>query len=119
MRLFIAALVAAMLLLVTACQTVEDNVPPQVHFVQPQRGDSFPPGVYTMKAVATDNDSVHWVVFFVYTEMLGVIEQRQEDTFTLAVDCRDDTLTAYSLRAFAMDMANNETLDSLTVYIRR
>jgi hypothetical protein len=112
---------AAILLLAAACQSTPeaDTVPPQVHFVQPQRGDSFSPGVYTMKAVATDNDSVHWVIFFVYTEMLGIVEQRKGDTFSLAVDCSTDTLSAYFLRAFAMDLANNTTFDSVTVYVRR
>jgi hypothetical protein len=110
--LFVIALFAA------ACQP-KDMAPPTVHFVSPQAGDSFPPGVYTLKAVATDDVGPTHVAFFVYTEMLGLVYDSKGDTFSVEVDCRTDTLTAYQLRAFAVDEADNQVMDSLTVYISR
>lgn len=77
------------------------------------------PGVYTLVAVAADDRRMDFVVFFAYTEMLGMVTTAQADTYRVAVDCRTDTGHVYLLRAFAYDAAENGTSADIRVHVRR
>ena len=107
-------------LLPTGCDNQSpDTAPPVIGWVYPQDGDTVDPGVYTLVATATDDRRVDFVVFFVYTEMLGMVTTAQSDTYRVAVDCRADTGHVYRLRAFAYDEADKGTSADVTIYVRR
>jgi hypothetical protein len=118
----LASVVAFILfaLLPAGCDNqLPDTVPPVVGWVYPQDGDTVDPGVYTLVATATDDRRVDFVVFFAYTEMLGMVTTVQSDTYRVAVDCRADTGHVYQLRAFAYDQAENGTYADVTIHVRR
>jgi hypothetical protein len=111
---------ALLALLPAGCDNrLPDTVPPVISWVYPHDGDTVDPGVYTLVATATDDRQVDYVVFFAYTEMLGMVTTAQSDTYRVAVDCRADTGHAYRLRAFAYDQADNGTSADITIYVRR
>ena len=111
----------AMVVLVAGCDNsnTSDTVPPQISWVYPHDGDTVSPGVYTLTAVATDDQQMDFVVFFAYNEMLGLVRTAQADTYRVAVDCTSDTSHVYLLRAFAYDKADNGTSANVTIYVRR
>jgi hypothetical protein len=94
-------------------------VPPVIGWVLPQNGDTVDPGVYTLTAVATDDRSIDFVVFFAGPEILGMVHDATADTYRVAVECFSDTGRVYVLRAFAYDLASNGTCAQETVYVRR
>ena len=93
-----------------------ENVPPSVKFIQPQNGDTLQPGIYEMSAYATDNQQVDIVVFWVGTEMLGMLEYNPSDTYRLTVDAPDGS---YQLRVEADDHSHNRAFDYVTVHFHR
>jgi len=114
------ALVAlAMLALLPVGCKEPDTSYPTVRWVRPQDGDTIDPGIHELVTVATDDREVSRVFFFVYTEMLGIVDQRTGDTFRLKVDCIADTLATYQLFASAEDRGDNMTQASVTVHVRR
>ena len=120
MKLVIATAFALLALLPAGCdQGLPDTMPPTISWVYPHDGDTVDAGVYTLVAVAADDRRMDFVVFFAYTEMLGMVTTAQADTYRVAVDCRTDTGHVYLLRAFACDQAENGTSANVTVYVRR
>jgi len=96
-----------------------DPEPPAINFVYPADGDTLDPGVYVLRAVATDNQELRWVDFWVGTEMLGIVRTSRADTFSIGWDCLHDTAETYELRANALDMAYNYAFSNNRVYVRR
>ena len=112
---------ALLAFLAAGCDKTElpDVVPPVISWVSPHDGDTVPPGVYTLTAVATDDREMDFVVFFVGTEMLGLVSTAQADTYRVAVECFSDTGQVYELQAYAYDKVPNGTCATVTVYVRR
>ena len=122
MKFVLAAAFALLAFLHAGCDKPEtqDTVPPEISWVYPAEGDTFDPGVYELAAVATDDREMDFVVFFVGTEMLGLVSTARADTYRIVVDCRDDTGRVHQLRAFAYDKEPNGTFaGDRTVYVRR
>ena len=109
----------ALLLLLVTCASKPDNESPTAHFVYPLRGETIDPGVYVMKAIATDDQAMHRVSFWAFDEMLGIVDQSKGDTYSLGIDCRTDTMKSYVLGAIAEDQAGNQGRDTVTIYVRR
>lgn len=121
MRFLLAAAFGLLALLPAGCDSsgTPDTVAPEISWVYPHDGDTVSPGVYTLTAVATDDRAVDFVVFFVGSEMLGLVHTAQGDTYRVAVECFSDTGHVYQLRAFAYDKTPNGTCADAIVYVRR
>jgi hypothetical protein len=118
-------LAVAALLLLSGCRQVNDPVAPAVHWVFPHDGDTLEPGVYVLKAVATDDQSLRWISFWSnypgssVAIMLGLFRQSPGDTYTLGWDCLHDTGSYYWLSVTAEDRADNAAHDFAGVAVRR
>jgi hypothetical protein len=98
--------------------TPNDTVKPSVQFIRPADGDTFPPGIYTISAQASDDQELDFVVFWAYDEMLSLLHQpARGDTYEADVDCRGVTDTPVQLAVEAVDKAVNITRQSLTIFI--
>lgn len=112
-------LLCALLSISSDCPTVNDTVPPVVHFIQPADGDTFDPGVYELRAIAYDDVAMKSVVFWADSEMLAYVTRASGDTYSAVVDCRADTHRVYPLTANAVDRAHNQSFDLIRVFVRR
>jgi len=112
------AAVVLLALLPVGCEEPDTSYP-TVRWVYPADGDTVDPGVHELVTVATDDREVRRVFFFVYSEMLGIVDRLDSDTFRLKVDCIADTLPVYRLFASAEDFGGNMTQEDVTVYVRR
>ncbi len=106
-------------LLVVACTTPPDYESPSLHFICPGDGDTLQAGVVILRAVATDNQTVEWVSFWVDGEMLGITKRRSGDTFSMGWDCSTDTGQTRELGAEVTDKEENHGFDDIMVYVRR
>jgi hypothetical protein len=114
------------LLALAACRTgVDDVTPPTVRIVFPGNEETLDPGIYFLKAVATDETEMQWVSFWssrthdTVALMLGIVKQSVADTYSIGWDCRADTAVFYSLAATARDRARNTSSAQARVWVRR
>jgi hypothetical protein len=118
-------LLLGLLLLLGCHHSVVDPVAPTVRWIFPQDGDTLDPGVYVLKAVADDDQSLEWVSFWsnypgsTYAIMLGLFRPGTSDTYELGWDCLHDTGSFYWLSVSAEDRAGNDSHDFAGVAVRR
>ncbi|MEO0107818.1 MAG: Ig-like domain-containing protein [candidate division WOR-3 bacterium] len=111
--------VAAGLLIASSCLLSQsDRVRPLVHFVSPHAGDSLGPGLFQLKAVATDDKRMSRVVFWARDKMLGFDRFPVADTYELTVAQDSSLQGSYLLTADAVDWAHNEGFDTVRVFFR-
>jgi hypothetical protein len=118
-------LVLVLLLFLGCHQSVNDTVTPTVRWIFPHDGDTLEPGIYVLKAVATDDQALEWISFWstypgsTFAIMLGLFHQGQNDTYELGWDCLHDTGSFYWLSVSAEDRAGNDSHDFVGVAVRR
>ncbi len=118
MRAALPVLLAALLSGIGCHSEPPDLVPPSASWVWPAAGDTLLAGNNTLVVQATDDRAMKWVVFFADAELLGFVEPDSNDTFRITVDLPAISARRYSLSAFAMDRAENETRASINIIVR-
>jgi len=118
MRYFLIAAVALTgLALITACGP-ESNDTPEVTIVLPGDGDTLPRGSITVKAVATDDNSVTVVEFYVNDTVQFYAYDQVADTFTFVWNAATATPGAVyrvEARAFDYEAQFDEDVISVTL----
>jgi hypothetical protein len=104
----------AALIFAVACD-LADTTDPDVTIVVPANGATLGPGNVTIKAVATDDNSVDKVTFYAGATEIGEDGTGSNDTFDISWTAAVGT---YTLKAVAADPAGNEAEHTIIVTIQ-
>lgn len=114
MRKGIGIAAAAVVLLVVACLP---SGGPTVTFSVPHNGDTLNHGVVTIKVIATDNNGVTKVEFYVDNTLSATVNTGAADTFQADWDASGATNGSHVIKAKAHNASDKTGEASVTVYV--